>query len=207
MVSIGKIRSNRGGSHSAWVKIGNKTFQNKSIGYNIQALNKGYEFGVNNAAKRYSNTLARITNSIPSDAFHLSLLGNSTSSYQVYIACCPPGNYPGGNCLLNGGDFCCPYIICTDLNTYGPCPLTANSPQTPSDGELDYLYVNGPVLDYDKGAVNGYFYATNSNGQTSSTKTSLPTASSCCKNNDCKNLICPPNYNRSSNLEKKCNKN
>jgi hypothetical protein len=35
MVSVGKIRSNRGGSHSAWVKIGNKTFENTSIGYNI----------------------------------------------------------------------------------------------------------------------------------------------------------------------------
>jgi hypothetical protein len=36
MVSVGKIRSNKGGSHSHWVKIGNKTFENKSIKYNIQ---------------------------------------------------------------------------------------------------------------------------------------------------------------------------
>jgi hypothetical protein len=114
MVSVGKIRSNRGGSHSAWVKIGNSTFENKSIGYQIQALNKGYEYGVNNAAKRYAVATANsqnITNpeilTTPSDAYHLAVIGSSNSSscpYSVSISGC--------NTMPNTSN-CCPKLYAT----------------------------------------------------------------------------------------------
>jgi hypothetical protein len=110
MVSVGKLRSNRGGSHSSWVKIGNKTFENRSIGYKIQALNTAYEYGINNALKRYSIAYAKYINSSckanvencpytkTSDACHLALLGNADSKINVYI----------DGCYNN----CCPQMVC-----------------------------------------------------------------------------------------------
>jgi hypothetical protein len=111
MVSVGKIRSNRGGSHSAWIKLGNKTFENTSIGYNIQALNKGYEYGVNNAAKRYSIAASNQHNAScngcsfmgSSDAYHLGLLGSSNQNFTTSI----------GGCVGGGITNCCPQLDCS----------------------------------------------------------------------------------------------
>jgi hypothetical protein len=119
--------------------------------------------------------MAKLTDSKPSSAYHLALLGDvgTTSNYTINIGCYPSGlkqPYNGGQ---NKGGNCCPYIICSIPGTNVSCPSGAYSNQK-------FEWTNNPAK-YGYGGVYGTYQGQNGNGESIKNTLTLPTVKNCCQ--------------------------
>ena len=73
---MGFGQSNKGTALSGHIKLGNKTFENKSIGYSIQALNLGHEIP-NYMSKRSANYNKNVKETSVDNAYLTDLLSGT----------------------------------------------------------------------------------------------------------------------------------
>jgi hypothetical protein len=107
---------NKGTALSGQIKLGNKTFENKSIGYSIQALNLGLEIP-NNMSKRSANYNKNVKETSVDNAYQTDLLSGTFLEPILSIDSifnCPSGQKPN-----QSGDYV-PTSI-TNLGNYINC--------------------------------------------------------------------------------------